>query len=84
MGIKDNSPAANAAKGTILATLTLRTNFANAVAHLATTLQLNQSFQDTRNINTSKTGDGGHNKSGRGRGRGRGGRGRGRNILLGS
>ena len=87
MGIKDNSPAANAAKGTILATPTLRTNFANAVARLVTTLQLNQSFQDTRNIsgaNTSKTGDGGHNTSGRGRGRGCGGRGHGRNIYLGS
>ncbi len=87
MGIKDNSPAANAAKGTILATPTLQTNFANAFVHLATTLQLNQSFQDTRNIsgaNTSKTGDGGHNTSGRGRGRGRGGQGHGRNIYLGS
>jgi hypothetical protein len=31
--IKDNSPAANAAKGTILATPALRTNFSNAVAH---------------------------------------------------
>jgi hypothetical protein len=31
--IKDNSPAANAAKGTILATPALRTNFSNALAH---------------------------------------------------
>jgi hypothetical protein len=47
-GIKDNSPAANAAKGTILATPTLRSSFDNAAAHLATTLQLNSSMNDTR------------------------------------
>jgi len=83
--IKDNSPAANAAKGTVLATPNLRTNFSNAVAHLATTLQLGQS-QDTRNISSTNTNKGGA-RGGRG-GRGRGGRsqgrGRGRNIYLGS
>jgi hypothetical protein len=88
MGIKDNSPAANAAKGTILATPALRTSFANAVAHLATTLQLNQSFQDSRNISgiTTGTGRGGEGRgNNRGGGRGRGVRhGRGRNIYLGS
>ena len=36
--IKDNSAAANAAKGSILATPTLRNNYSNAVAHLSTTL----------------------------------------------
>jgi len=36
--IKDTSPAASAAKGTILATPNLHNNFANAVAHLSTTL----------------------------------------------
>ncbi len=56
--IKDNSPTANAAKGTILATPTLRTSFANAVAHLSTTLQLGQS-QDTRNISSITSGRGG-------------------------
>ena len=44
--IKDSSATANAAKGTILATPHLRANFSNAVAHLATTLQLGQ-LQDT-------------------------------------
>jgi len=39
---KDTSPAASAAKGTILATPNLRNDFANAVAHLSTTLQLGQ------------------------------------------
>lgn len=87
--IKDNSPIANAAKGTILATPNLRNNFSNAVAHLSTTLQLGQS-QDTRNISTTTTtGKGGRGGGGRGQnrggGRGRGhGRGRGRNIYLGS
>jgi len=88
MGIKDNAPGANAAKGTILATPALRTSFANAVAHLATTLQLNQSFQDSRNISgiTTGTGRGGEGRgNNRGGGRGRGVRhGRGRNIYLGS
>ena len=89
--IKDNSPAANAAKGTILATPALRNNFSNAVAHLSTTLQLRQS-QDTRNISSTNTmkgngsnrGSGGRRGTCGGRGRGRG-RGRGgRNIYLGS
>jgi hypothetical protein len=86
VGIKDNSPAANAAKGTILATPTLRTSFANAVAHLATMLQLSQSYQDNRNVSgvaTSKTGGGEGRGQGRGRGKGRGRGGRGRNIYLG-
>jgi hypothetical protein len=86
--IKDNSAAANAAKGTILATPNLRTNFTNAVAHLATTLQLGQS-QDTRNISTTTSsykGGGRGGRGGRGRGvrGGHGSRGRGRNIYLGS
>ncbi len=53
--IKDNSPAANAAKGTILATPSLRTSFTNAVAHLSTTLQLGHS-QDTRNVSSVNVG----------------------------
>jgi hypothetical protein len=88
--IKDNSAAANAAKGTILATPNLRTSFTNAVAHLATTLQLGQS-QDTRNISSTTSsqyrgGKRGGRSQGRGQGGqgGRGGRGRGRNIYLGS
>jgi hypothetical protein len=54
-GIKDNSPATNMAKGTILATPTLRNSFHNAVAHLSTTMQLNMSQQDSRNISPSNT-----------------------------
>ena len=89
-GIKDNSAAANAAKGTILATPTLRNSFDNAVAHLATMLQLNMSMNDTRNISATGTqnnqgrgGQGGrhYNRGGRGGGRGRG---HGRNLYLGS
>jgi hypothetical protein len=91
-GIKDNSAAANAAKGAILATPTLRNSFDNAVAHLATTLQLNMSMNDIRNISASGTqnnhGRGGgyqggrqYNRGGRGGGQGRG---RGRNLYLGS
>jgi hypothetical protein len=84
--IKDTSPAANAAKITILATPALCTSFTNAVAHLSTTLQLGQS-QDTRNvssINIGKSGGcGGRGGGYGGRGRGRG-KGRGRNIYLGS
>jgi len=49
-GIKDNSLAANAAKGTVLATPNLRNNFNNAVAHLATALQLSMSVNDSRNV----------------------------------
>jgi hypothetical protein len=83
--IKDSSPAANAAKGTILATPTLWNNFSNAVAHLSTTLQLGQSLQETSNISSTQTGTGTPTGRGRGRGGGRGrGRGRGRNIYLGS
>jgi len=85
---------ANAAKGTILATPTLRNSFDNAVAHLATTLQLSVSISDTRNVSSTGTytnhkrgghqGQGGRN-SGRGYRGGRGrGRGRGRNLYLGS
>ncbi len=89
-GIKNNSAAANAAKGTILATRTLRNSFDNAVAHLATMLQLNMSMNDTRNISATGTqnnqgrgGQGGrhYNRGGRGGGRGRG---HGRNLYLGS
>jgi len=89
-GIKDNSAAANAAKGTILATPTLRNSFDNAVAHLATMLQLNMSMNDTRNISATGTqnnqgrgGQGGryYNRGGRGGGRGRG---RSHNLYLGS
>jgi hypothetical protein len=54
-GIKDNSAAANVAKGTILATPALRNSFDNAVAHLATTLQLSMSLNDTRNISSTHT-----------------------------
>lgn len=54
-GIKDNTAAANAAKGTVLATPTLQNNFANAVAHLSTALQLSQSTQDPRSIGASNT-----------------------------
>jgi hypothetical protein len=85
-GIKDNSAAANVAKGTILATPALRNSFDNAVAHLATTLQLSMSLNDTRNISSTHTQN--QNRCGGGRqgGRfgGRGGRGRGCNIYLGS
>jgi hypothetical protein len=89
-GIKDSSALANAAKGTILATPTLRNSFENAVAHLATTLQLGMSMNDTRNVSSSNTQgyhhgtnyQGGRNSNRGGRG-GRG-RGRARNIYLGS
>jgi hypothetical protein len=80
--IKDNSAAANAAKGTILATSNLRTKFSNAVAHLATTLQLGQSHE-TRSISSTQSLYRGGGRGGRG-GRGHGGHGRGRNIYLGS
>jgi hypothetical protein len=86
--IKDSSPVANAAKGTILTLPTLRNNFSNAVAHLTTALQLGQSFQETRNISSANTiGKGrssqGNQGRGGGRSRGRGGCGRGgRNIYL--
>jgi len=86
-GIKDNSPAANAAKGTILTTPPLRNNFNNAVSHLATTLQLSMYLNLLRNIGSTTTNgkwkDGcrGGNRSGI---QGRGGRGRGCNIYLGS
>ncbi len=68
--IKDNSPAANAAKGTILATPNLRNNFANSVAHLSTTLQLGQVMQDNRNISATLTGRGDTRGHGRSSGRG--------------
>lgn len=54
-GIKDNSAATIAVKGTILATPTLRNNSSNAVAHLSTTLQLNLSLLDPRNISATNT-----------------------------
>jgi hypothetical protein len=73
-GIKDNSPATIAAKGTILATPNLRNSFSNAVTHLSTTLQLSQSLQDPRNISAFNTA--GRCEGGRGRGRNPNGRGR--------
>jgi hypothetical protein len=85
-GIKD--PTANAAKQAILATPNLRSNFNNAVTHLATSLQLNLALQDIKNIGATNTGRGGRGGGRGGRGcqnNGRGGRGRGsRNISLGS
>jgi hypothetical protein len=54
-GIQDNSPAANAAKGTVLATPNLRNNFNKAVAHLATALQLSMSVNDSRNVSSAST-----------------------------
>jgi hypothetical protein len=90
-GIKD--PKANAAKETILANNHLRNDFAAAVTHLATSLQLQGSISDSniRNVSGTQTarGQGGRQGHGRGhsqgnaQGRGRG-RGRGRNIYLGS
>ncbi len=92
--IKDTSTAASAVKGTILATPHLRNNFANAVAHLSTTLQLGQSMQEPRNISSTQSGRGPSNQNQYQSGRGRGGRGNkqrgrgrgrgGRNIYLGS
>jgi hypothetical protein len=61
-GIKDNSAAAIAAKGTILATPTLRNNFSNTVAHLATTLQLSLSVNGAQNVSSSST----NNRGGKG------------------
>ncbi len=84
-GIKDNSPAANAAKGIVLATPNLRNSFNNAVTHQATTLQLSMSLNDSRNISSTNTITRGH--GGRESNRaGRGGRacGRGQNIYLGT
>jgi len=85
-GIKD--PTANAAKQAIFATPNLRSNFNNAVTHLATSLQLNLALQDTRNIGAANTDRGGRGGGRGGRGRqnnGRGDRGcGGRNIYLGS
>jgi hypothetical protein len=89
-GIKD--PTINAAKEAILAKPNLRSNFTTAVTHLASSLQLNLSLQDSQNINSitsdrdAKGGRGGRGGRGRGgrasnwHGRGRGGR----NIYLGS
>ncbi len=55
-GIKD--PAAKAAKETVLATPHLQNIFTNAVTHLATSLQLNLSLQDSRNISGVSSGRG--------------------------
>jgi hypothetical protein len=85
--INDNSPAANAAKGTILATPNLRNNFANAAAHLSPTLQLGKVMQDNRNISATLTGRGdtrGHGRSSGSGGWNNRGHGRGRNIYLGT
>jgi hypothetical protein len=88
-GIKD--PTINAAKEAILANINLRSNFTNAVTHLATSLQLNLSLQDSRNISSitsskyTRGGRGGRNGRGRGRDNNNRGRGRGgRSIYLGS
>ncbi len=87
--IKDLSAAT--AKQTILANPHLQNDFNVAVTHVATSLHLNATLQDTRNIsglgsNRAPTGRGNH-RGGRGgrnnRGRGHG-RGCGRNIYLGS
>jgi hypothetical protein len=82
---KDSSAAANAAKGTILATPTLRNNFSYAVAHLSMTLQIGQSLQENNHsISSTNTNKGYGRGGGRGGGRGKNGRGRGRgrNIYL--
>jgi len=55
-GIKD--PSINAAKEAILANANLRSNFMSAVTHLATSLQLNLSLQDSRNIGSITSGSG--------------------------
>jgi len=88
-GIKD--PSINAAKEAILANANLCSKFVSAVTHLATSLQLNLSLQDSHNIGSITSGrndrgpQGGRGGRGRGkdgsnRGRGRGGR----KIYLGS
>ncbi len=59
-GLKD--PSINAAKEAILSNPNLRSNFTSAITHLATSLQLNLSLQDIRNIsgiNTNIQGGGG-------------------------
>lgn len=86
-GIKDAS--LNAAKQTIMAMPTLRTDFAAAVSHLATSLQMNAALlPDVRNISTTTSsgrgGGRGSNNRGRGRGRGKGRGNGGRNIYLGN
>jgi hypothetical protein len=77
-GIKDNSPTANAAKGTVLATPNLRNDFNNTVAHLATTLQLSMSMNDSPNVSAVGGQQKGRGGAGRGNNQGRGRRGRGR------
>jgi hypothetical protein len=78
-------PTVNAAKEAILANPNLRGNFSNAVTHLSTSLQLNLSLQDSRNISGVTSRSRGRGRSPGGRGRGGRGRGRGgRNIYLGS
>jgi hypothetical protein len=84
-GIKD--PTITAAKEAILANPNLRGNFSNAVTHLATSLQLNLSLQENRNVSGLSSAGRGRGRGRGGGGRGRGGRGRGRggrNIYLGS
>ncbi len=68
---------------------TLRTDFAAAVSHLATSLQMNAALlPDVRNISTTTSsgrgGGRGSNNRGRGRGRGKGRGNGGRNIYLGN
>jgi hypothetical protein len=73
-GIKDQS--LNAAKQTIMAIQDLRTNFVAAMAHIATTLQMNVAITpDNRNVSDVNTGRGGRGNNFN-RGRGRGGHGR--------
>ena len=78
-------------KEAILANANLHSNFTSAVTHLATSLQLNLSFQDSQNIGSITSGRNcrgtrggrggrGRGKDGNNRGQGRGGR----NIYLGS
>jgi hypothetical protein len=69
-GIKD--PTVNAAKEAILANPNLCSNFTYAVTHLATSLPLNMSLQESRNISLLTSGR--NTRGGRGgRRRGRGG-----------
>jgi hypothetical protein len=66
----------------------LRGNFASAVSHLATTIQMNAALTpDNRNISGVNSGHGRGRNAGHGRNNGRGGRGQGRgrgNLYLGT
>ncbi len=54
-GIKDNTAATIAAKDTLLVTPMICNNFANAMAHLSTTLQLSQFIQGPCSIGATTT-----------------------------